>query len=121
MPGRGRAESLATEENSTQIVDWMLKNRERLEKEYAKNFSGVTMEEPVKVTVAGKFDAALLTYRFNYEALGAEMAVTVIEAHLPTRARTYKVGCSTGMPPDDLFEDRAANFLRGFQLIPIEN
>ena len=115
------ANPLATEENAKSIVSAMLNNRQLLEQEYKKLYKDVYLSSLRPVIASGKYDAAMLTYAAQYEALGAELFITVIEVHLPIRQRTYKIGCSTGRPLDDAFKSSAEGFIRSFQLIPIEN
>jgi len=115
------ANPLATAENAKSIVAAMVNNRDMMEQEYKKLYKDVYLSSVRPVIASGNYDAAMLTYAAQYEALGAEILMSVIEVHLPIRQRTYKFGCSTGRPLDDSFKSSAESFIRSFQLIPVEN
>lgn len=86
-----------------------------------KLYKDVYLSSMRPVIAAGKYDAVMLAYAAQYEAIGKELVISVIEVHLPIRQRTYKFGCSTGGELDDLFKSSVESFIRSFQLIPIEH
>ena len=111
----------STGENSKEVVAFLLKSgKQLLEDTLTERFADAYVDSIRPVLMSGNYDSALFSYSYRYRTIDIDDIIAVLEAHIPTKGFTYKVGCST-VSDGDLtpeFENGAAIFFRSFMIIP---
>lgn len=110
----------STGENAKQLVEYLVKNPQSVEKNLKQIYQDVYVASIRPVQMSGQYYSALLSYSFQYTAFDSTMVVGALETHIFIKGFTYKVGCSAGSDGinTEEFQSGSTTFLRSFMIIP---